>query len=226
MSEIGKWLRPALRVPKTSWSAGESNWKVSPKTLVVLVIGLWLFGSGEAALVAAGIGQSPWTVLAAGVSSQAGISIGWAYLWVSVFVLSLWFPLRQKPGLGTFLNIVVIATSLQIMIEIFPNPQRLELQVVQVLFGILLVGAGSGLYLTCNVGPGTRDGLMTGLNERTGVRVGRARTFIEVSALTVGWLLGGVVGIGTLLFALLVGQSAAIAFGLVERLSPEVKPLD
>jgi hypothetical protein len=111
-------------------------------------------------------------------------------------------------------------------IEIFPNPQRLELQVVQVLFGILLVGVGSGLYLTCNVGPGTRDGLMTGLNARTGVRVGRARTFVEVSALTVGWLLGGVVGIGTLLFALLVGQGVALAFGLVERLSPEVKPLD
>ena len=226
MSAIGKWLRPALSVPKTSWSAGESNWKVSPKTLAVLVIGLWLFGSGEAALVAAGIGQSPWTVLAAGVSSQAEISIGWAYLWVSVFVLSLWFPLRQKPGLGTFLNIVVIATSIQVMIEIFPNPQRLELQVLQVLFGILLVGAGSGLYLTCNVGPGTRDGLMTGLNARTGVRVGRARTFVEVSALTVGWLLGGVVGIGTLLFALLVGQGVALAFGLVERISPEVKPQD
>jgi hypothetical protein len=223
MSVIGKWLRPALSVPKTSWSAGESNWKIRPKTLVVLIIGLWLFGAGEAALVAAGIGQSPWTVLAVGVSSQAEISIGWAYLWISVFVLLLWFPLRQKPGLGTVLNIFIIAISLQVMIDVFPNPEQLELQVLQVLFGILLVGAGSGLYLTCNVGPGTRDGLMTGLNARTGVRVGRARTFIEVTALAVGWLLGGVVGIGTLLFAVLVGQSVALAFGLVERISPEVK---
>ena len=215
------WLRPARTVPQTSWSAGDSNWKLNPKTFFVLVLGLWLFGSGEAALVAAGLGQSPWTVLAVGVSKQAGISIGWSYFWISAFVLLLWIPLRQKPGIGTFVNIVVIATSLQVMISVFPNPESLPLQITQVLFGILLVGAGSGLYITCNLGTGTRDGLMTGLHARTGVSVGNARTGIEVSVVALGWLLGGVVGIGTLLFALLIGQSVALAFGLVERISPK-----
>jgi uncharacterized membrane protein YczE len=219
--DLANWLRPSRGIPKTSWSAGESNWKVNPKTFLVLVIGLWLFGSGEAALVASGLGQSPWTVLAAGVSNQADVSIGWAYFWISAFVLLLWIPLRQRPGLGTLVNIVVIATSLQVMIEVFPNPEELGLQISQVLLGILLVGAGSGLYITCNVGPGTRDGLMTGLHARTGVSVGSARTAIEVTVVVIGWLLGGVVGVGTLLFALLIGQSVAISFGLVERLSPK-----
>jgi hypothetical protein len=219
--DLVNWLRPSRGIPKTSWSAGESNWKVNPKTFLVLVIGLWLFGSGEAALVASGLGQSPWTVLAAGVSNQADVSIGWAYFWISAFVLLLWIPLRQRPGLGTLVNIVVIATSLQVMIEVFPNPEELGLQISQVLLGILLVGAGSGLYITCNVGPGTRDGLMTGLHARTRVSVGSARTAIEVTVVVIGWLLGGVVGVGTLLFALLIGQSVAISFGLVERLSPK-----
>jgi uncharacterized membrane protein YczE len=217
------WLRPARTVPQTSWSAGVSNWRVNPKTFLVLVIGLWLFGTGEAALVAAGLGQSPWTVLAVGVSKQASISIGWAYFWISAVVLLLWIPLRQKPGIGTFVNIVVIATSLQVMISVFPKPDILSLQIAQVLFGILLVGIGSGLYITCNLGTGTRDGLMTGLHARTGVSVGNARTVIEVSVVVLGWLMGGIVGLGTLLFALLIGQSVALAFGVVERISPHTE---
>ena len=224
MSKLTQWLRPSRGIPRTSWSAGDSNWKVNLKTFAVLVLGLWLFGSGEAALVAAGLGQSPWTVLAEGVSEQAVVSIGWAYFWISAFVLLLWIPLRQKPGLGTFVNIVVIATSLQVMIEVFPKPEQIGLQIGQILFGILLVGAGSGLYITCNVGPGTRDGLMTGLHARTGISVGTARTAIEVSVVGIGALLGGTVGLGTILFAVLIGQSVAMAFGVVARLSPEVKP--
>ncbi len=224
MSAISRWLRPALTVPKTSWSAGGSNWKVSPKTFFVLILGLWLFGTGEAALVAAGIGQSPWTVLAFGIANTFGITVGEATFFVSVIVLLLWIPLKRKPGLGTVMNILVISVALEIMIPLFPHPSNVFVQLAEVLFGVLLVGIASALYITCNVGPGPRDGLMTGLNERTGVRVGRVRTLIEVVALVIGWFLGGVVGIGTLLFALLIGQSVALAFGLVERLSPEVKP--
>jgi uncharacterized membrane protein YczE len=106
------------------------------------------------------------------------------------------------------------------------TPTNVVAQTFEVLIGILLVGLASALYITCNVGSGPRDGLMTGLNERTGIRIGRVRTGIEVIVLTIGWLLGGVVGIGTLLFALLIGQSVAIAFGLVERISPQTKRQD
>lgn len=224
MSTIGNWLRPALTAPKTSWSAGSSNWKVNPKTFFVLILGLWLFGTGEAAILAAGIGQSPWTVLAFGISKTLGITIGEATFVVSVVVLLLWIPLRRRPGLGTALNILVVAIAIEVMIPIFPNPTNFVLQIVEVIFGVLLVGLASALYITCNVGSGPRDGLMTGLNERTGIRIGRVRTSIELVALTIGWLLGGIVGLGTLLFALLIGQSVALAFGLVERLSPQATP--
>jgi uncharacterized membrane protein YczE len=220
MASIGQWLRPALTVPKTSWSAGESNWKVSPKTFFVLMLGLWLFGTGEAFLVDAGIGQSPWTVLAYGLAKTFGLTIGETTFLTSVFVLLLWIPLKRRPGLGTVMNILVVALALQVMINILPSPTNFAAQLVEVLIGIAIVGIASGLYITCNVGPGPRDGLMTGLNARTGIRVGRVRLGIEVIVLTIGWALGGIVGIGTLLFAVLIGQAVAMSFGVVERLSP------
>jgi uncharacterized membrane protein YczE len=221
MVSLGQWLRPALTVPKTSWSAGESNWKVSPKTFLVLVFGLWLFGTGEALIIDASLGQSPWTVLADGLAQTLNLTIGQTTFLTSVIVLLLWIPLKRKPGLGTVMNILVIAVAIDVMIPILPSPESVFAQSVQVLVGIMLTGIASALYITCNVGPGPRDGLMTGLNEKTGVRVGRVRTAIEVVVLTIGWLLGGVVGVGTLLFALLIGQSVAISFGLVERISPK-----
>jgi uncharacterized membrane protein YczE len=220
MASIGQWLRPELTVPKTSWSAGESNWKVSPKTFFVLMLGLWLFGTGEAFLVDAGIGQSPWTVLAYGLAKTFGLTIGETTFLTSVFVLLLWIPLKRRPGLGTVMNILVVALALQVMINILPSPTNFAAQLVEVLIGIAIVGIASGLYITCNVGPGPRDGLMTGLNARTGIRVGRVRLGIEVIVLTIGWALGGIVGIGTLLFAVLIGQAVAMSFGVVERLSP------
>jgi uncharacterized membrane protein YczE len=118
------------------------------------------------------------------------------------------------------MNILIIAVAIDLMIPVLPTPTNVVAQTVEALVGILLVGLASALYITCNVGAGPRDGLMTGLNERTGVRVGRVRTGIEVVVLTIGYFLGGKVGVGTLLFALLIGQSVAISFGLVERLSP------
>jgi uncharacterized membrane protein YczE len=220
MTSIGQWLRPALTVPKTSWSAGESNWKVTPKTFFVLVLGLWLFGTGEALLIDASIGQSPWTVLADGLAKTLNMTIGETTFLTSIVVLLLWIPLKRKPGLGTVMNILVIAVAIDVMIPLLPTPTNVVAQTVEALIGILLVGVASALYITCNVGAGPRDGLMTGLNERTGVRVGRVRTGIEVIAVTIGWSLGGLVDVGTLLFALLIGQSVAISFGLVERLSP------
>ena len=221
MASLGQWLRPALTVPKTSWSAGESNWKVSAKTFLVLVLGLWLFGTGEALLIDASIGQSPWTVLADGLAKTLNLTIGETTFLTSIVVLLLWIPLKRRPGLGTVMNILVIAIAIDVMTPLLPTPTNVIAQTLEALVGVLLVGLASALYITCNVGPGPRDGLMTGLNERTGIRVGRVRTGIEVVVLAIGWLLGGVVGAGTLLFALLIGQSVAIAFGLVERLSPQ-----
>jgi len=221
MASLGQWLRPALTVPKTSWSAGESNWKVSTKTFLVLVLGLWLFGTGEALLIDASIGQSPWTVLADGLAKTLNLTIGETTFLTSIVVLLLWIPLKRRPGLGTVMNILVIAIAIDVMTPLLPTPTNVIAQTLEALVGVLLVGLASALYITCNVGPGPRDGLMTGLNERTGIRVGRVRTGIEVVVLAIGWLLGGVVGAGTLLFALLIGQSVAIAFGLVERLSPQ-----
>lgn len=221
MATLGQWLRPALTVPKTSWSAGDSNWKVSTKTLLVLVFGLWLFGTGEALLIDASIGQSPWTVLADGLAKTLNMTIGKTTFLTSIVVLLLWIPLKRRPGLGTVMNILVIAVAIDVMTPLLPTPTNVVAQTFEALFGVLLVGLASALYITCNVGPGPRDGLMTGLNERTGIRVGRVRTGIEVFVLAIGWLLGGVVGVGTLLFAILIGQSVAIAFGLVERLSPQ-----
>lgn len=220
MASIGQWLRPALTVPKTSWSAGKSNWKVTPKTFLVLALGLWLFGTGEALLIAASIGQSPWTVLADGLAKTLNMTIGETTFLTSIVVLLLWIPLKRRPGLGTVMNILVIAIAIDVMIPLLPTPINNVAQTVEALVGILLVGLASALYITCNVGAGPRDGLMTGLNERTGVRVGRVRTGIEVVVLTIGYFLGGKVGVGTLLFAVLIGQSVAISFGLVERLSP------
>jgi uncharacterized membrane protein YczE len=220
MTSIGQWLRPALTVPKTSWSAGESNWKVTSKTFLVLALGLWLFGTGEALLIDASIGQSPWTVLADGLAKTLNMTIGETTFLTSIVVLLLWIPLKRRPGLGTVMNILVIAVAIDVMIPVLPTPTNVVAQTFEALVGILLVGLASALYITCNVGAGPRDGLMTGLNERTGVRVGRVRTGIEVVAVTIGWSLGGLVDVGTLLFALLIGQSVAISFGLVERLSP------
>jgi uncharacterized membrane protein YczE len=186
-----------------------------------LVLGLWLFGTGEALLIDASIGQSPWTVLADGLAKTLNMTIGETTFLTSIVVLLLWIPLKRRPGLGTVMNILVIPVAIDVMIRLLPTPTNVAAQTVEALVGILLVGVASALYITCNVGSGPRDGLMTGLNERTGVRVGRVRTGIEIVAVTIGWSLGGLVDVGTLLFALLIGQSVAIAFGLVERISPQ-----
>ena len=218
MSSLGQWLRPSLTVPKTPWGAGESNWKAKPQTLLALVFGLACFGAGEAALVAADIGQSPWTVFADGIHHTFGISIGFSTFYISLVVLLLWIPLKRKPGLGTVLNIIIISAVLELMIPVFPHPTNPVAQVAEVLFGIALVGLGSGLYITSNLGAGPRDGLMTGLHEKTGIRISRVRLGIEVIVLIAGWLLGGKVGIGTVMFAMLIGQSVAIWFGVVGRI--------
>ena len=207
MGEVWHRVIPSRTIPRTRWRSEGSRWRSGPRTFAVLIIGLWLFGTGEAMLVDATLGNAPWTVFAQGISVRTGIAIGLATFFTSVVVLLMWIPLRERPGLGTIANAIVIALALQVMIGVLPTPESLGWRLAQVLGGIALVGIGSGLYLTTNLGPGPRDGLMTGIHERTGIAVTPVRLSIEVVVLAVGWLLGGTVGVGTVLFALLIGPS-------------------
>jgi uncharacterized membrane protein YczE len=211
LASLRRWLAPARSVPVTRWRA-HSRWRSSPVTLLILVTGLWLFGVGEALLVDAALGVSPWTVLAQGLDEQSGMGIGWATFVTSLVVLLLWIPLRERPGLGTVLNAIVIALALGVTAPLLPTPASPAWQTAEMLGGIALIGLGSGLYLTCGLGPGPRDGWMTGVHHRTGVPVALVRIAIEVTVLAGGWLLGGTVGIGTVAFALLIGP--AVGYGL------------
>lgn len=220
---VRNFLRPSKTIPSTSWRAdttwGLLNGKQSLQRFLILIFGLTLFGIGEAFLVITSLGNSPWVVLSEGISLNSNLNIGQATFFVSLMVLFFWIPLKQKPGFGTLANIVVISASIELGLLIIPDGNNLALKVFYVLFGILLVGIGSALYITCGLGTGPRDGLMTGLHYRTGVRVGRVRLGIEMVALTTGALLGGSLGVGTALFALLIGQSVAISLGVLGRLT-------
>ena len=220
---VRNFLRPSKTIPSTSWRAdttwGLINGDQSLQRFLILIFGLTLFGIGEAFLVITSLGNSPWVVLSEGISLNSNLNIGQATFFVSLMVLFLWIPLKQKPGFGTLANMVVIAAAIELGLLIIPEVNNLALKVFYVLFGILLVGIGSALYITCGLGTGPRDGLMTGLHYRTGVRVGRVRLGIEVVALTTGALLGGSLGVGTALFALLIGQSVAISLGVLGRLT-------
>ena len=220
---VRNFLRPSKTIPSTSWRAdttwGLINGNQSLQRFLILIFGLTLFGIGEAFLVITSLGNSPWVVLSEGISLNSNLNIGQATFFVSLMVLFFWIPLKQKPGFGTLANMVVIAAAIELGLLIIPEVNNLALKVFYVLFGILLVGIGSALYITCGLGTGPRDGLMTGLHYRTGVRVGRVRLGIEVVALTTGAFLGGSLGVGTALFALLIGQSVAISLGVLGRLT-------
>ncbi|MFV4914492.1 hypothetical protein PFZ49_13345 [Microbacterium lacticum] len=176
-----------------------------PQRIVHLLVGLALYGAGCAIMVRAGIGLDPWTVFAQGVSLQTGIGIGWVTNIVGFLVLLLWIPLRQKPGVGTLANILLVGTSMQATLAVFPAIDGFALQVLVFLLGMMLVAVASGLYIGADFGPGPRDGLMTGLRARFGWPIWAARLVVEASVLLAGWLLGGSVGLGTILFALGIG---------------------
>ena len=211
-------LKPHKTVPITPWRAN-SRWDLSPLRVLILFFGLAIFGLGDSLFIQAGIGNAPWTVFAEGLTYKTGMSIGFATFVISVFVLLLWIPLRERPGFGTLANIVLIASFIEIGTHLFPVAQSFAVGIVYNFIGISLVGIGSALYITCGLGPGPRDGAMTGLHYRTGVRVGRVRMAIEVTVLVIGFLMGGTVGVGTALFALFIGQSVAISLGILARLT-------
>lgn len=218
MNRFSAFLKPHKTVPITPWRAN-SRWDLSFSRVAILFFGLAIFGLGDALVVQSNLGNAPWTVFAQGLSLKTGLSLGWATFVTGCFVLLLWIPLREKPGFGTLSNIVIISAAIEFGVSVFPLQETLIGGLASALIGIALVGLGSALYITCGLGPGPRDGAMTGIHHRTGVRVGRVRMGIEVTVLIVGALLGGKIGLGTALFALLIGQSVAISFGIVARLT-------
>ena len=208
------------KVPNVSWSS-EFPLNTKPKltTLIMLVIGLFLFGLGEAIIIGSGSGVSPWTVLAQGISSKTNLSIGMATFLISIFILIFWVPLKQIPGIGTILNAIIIASAIDLTLGFIPKPELIYLKILQASFGILIVGIGSGIYLASNLGPGPRDGLMIGLQQKTNTSIPLIRTIIEITAVTVGWFLGGIVGIGTILFVFGIGPCVGVGLTLVEKVS-------
>lgn len=210
------------KVPYLSWSS-EHPLNKRPKafTVIMLVIGLFLFGLGEAILIASDSGVSPWTVLAQGISKMTNVSIGEATFLISISILLFWIPLRQIPGIGTILNVIIIASAIDLTLPYLPHPENFLLKILQASLGILVVGIGSGIYLSCNLGPGPRDGLMVGLQQITNKSIPIIRTFIELSAVISGWLLGGIVGVGTILFVFGIGPCVGMGLTLVEKLSRE-----
>ena len=208
-------------VPTVSWSSDRPlNFKPKIKTLFFLVIGLTIFGFGESLLIHSAIGLSPWVVLAEGLKFYFNWSIGFAMFASSVGVLLFWLPLKQQPGVGTILNILVIAGTIELSMYLFDfstDSNFINLIVGSV--GVVMVGFGSGIYLTANLGPGPRDGLMTGLQRVTQYPIAWVRVCIEVSVVGIGWVLGGTVGIGTLLFAFGIGPAVALGLYLVAKVN-------
>jgi uncharacterized membrane protein YczE len=170
-----------------------------------------LFGAGEACLVASDLGNSPWSVFAQGLARQTALTVGTATIVISFAVLLLWIPLRQLPGLGTIGNAVGIGLALDATLALLPDRAPLAVRAVEIPAGIALVAVGSAFYLAAALGPGPRDGLMTGLHRVTGRPIGLTRGVVEVCALAAGIVLGGTFGVGTVAFALGIGPAVALA---------------
>lgn len=217
-TQFAEFLRPHKTIPVTPWRA-QNRWDLSVSRVAILFFGLFIFGIGDSLLIQSTLGNAPWSVLAQGLAKTFNSEIGLLTFVISAVVLLLWIPLKEKPGFGTLANIVLIAAAIQLGIDFIPPAENTFLGLGYILIGIALVGAGSSLYITCGLGPGPRDGLMTAIHQRSGIRVGRVRLAIEGTVLILGALLGGTLGIGTALFALLIGQSIAIFLGIVARLT-------
>ena len=206
-------------IPKVSWSS-EKPLNVKPKisTFLFLCFGLTLFGLGEGLLIVSFAGASPWSVLAQGISLNVDLSIGTITLFLSIGVLIFWLPLNQKPGIGTILNALIIAVMMDISIALIPTPENYISQLLLAFIAVLTVGLGGGIYLVANLGAGPRDGLMVGLQQKTNLPIAAVRAFLEITVVSIGWYLGGTVGVGTLLFAFGIGPAVALGLFLTGKL--------
>ena len=206
-------------IPKVSWSS-ERPLNLRPKisTFLFLCLGLTLFGLGEGLLIVSFAGASPWTVLAQGISLNVDLSIGTITLFLSIGVLIFWLPLNQKPGIGTILNALIVAVMIDISIALISTPENYISQLLLAFIAVLTVGLGGGIYLVANLGAGPRDGLMVGLQQKTNLPIAAVRAFLEITVVSIGWYLGGTVGVGTLLFAFGIGPAVALGLFLTGKL--------
>ena len=193
-------------VPSLFWSA-PTPLSIKPPLLSVLFlfIGLSIFGFGHAILFGSNFGVSPWMVLAQGLAIQFEIGIGLSIIVVSFGVLLFWIPLKEKPGIGTFINFFVVAAVIEMTLPYIPYQTDIPLKLFQVFLGILVIGIGGSIYLIANLGPGPRDGLMTGISRKTKIPMAYVRNVLEISVVIIGWSLGGTAGVGTLIFAIMIG---------------------
>ena len=206
------------RVPKVNWSSEKPyNFKPKFSTLFFCCFGLMLFGLGEGLLIVSFTGASPWSVLAQGISLNVNLSIGTITLLISISVLILWIPLGQKLGVATILNALIIALMIDLCIKFVPTPTNYYNQLILAIVSVITVGIGGSIYLVSNLGAGPRDGLMVGLQVKTNLPIALVRALLEISVVTIGWYLGGTVGIGTLLFAFGIGPCVALGLYLVDK---------
>ena len=207
------------KIPKVNWSS-EKPYNFRPKfsTFFFLCLGLTLFGLGEGLLIVSFTGASPWSVLAQGISLNINLSIGTITLLISIAVLVLWIPLRLKPGMGTIFNALIIALMIDLCIKFVPTPSNYTNQIFLAVLSVFSVGIGGGIYLISNLGAGPRDGLMIGLQKLTKLPIAAVRGTLEISVVSIGWYLGGTVGVGTLLFAFGIGPCVAFGLYLVDKI--------
>ena len=206
------------KIPIVNWSSEKPlNFKPKFSTFFFLCFGLSVFGLGEGLLIVSFTGASPWSVLAQGISLNVNLSIGTITLLISIVVLLLWIPLRQKPGIGTILNALIIAIMIDLCIKYVPTPSNYIYQLILAGISVIMVGIGGGIYLVSNLGAGPRDGLMIGLQKVTNFPIAVVRATFEISVVSIGWYLGGTVGVGTLLFAFGIGPCVALGLYLVDK---------
>ena len=204
------------------WSCLAANWNNTKSSTCEKALracfGLSIFGLGEGLLIVSFTGASPWSVLAQGISLNVNLSIGTITLLISIAVLLLWIPLGLKPGMGTIFNALIVALMIDLCIKFIPTPSNYIYQIILAIISVIIVGIGGGIYLVSNLGAGPRDGLMIGLQKITNLPIAVVRATLEISVVSVGWYLGGTVGVGTLLFAFGIGPCVALGLYLVGKI--------
>ena len=206
-------------IPKVSWSSDTPlNLKPKISTFFFLCFGLTLFGIGEGLLLVSAAGASPWSVFAQGIHLNIGLSVGVVTVIISILVLIFWLPLNQKPGMGTIFNALIIGLMIDVCIKFVPTPEDFIHQIFLAIAAVLTVGLGGGIYLVANLGAGPRDGLMIGFQKKTNFPIASVRATLEITVMSIGWYLGGTVGVGTFLFAFGIGPAVALSLYIVEKI--------